>query len=218
MMPIGGGRSLLDIISRADVQNELRLDLRQRNAVADINQSKGGPVRVQARVESGNPGESPEEQVRKQLASQFGGIEEKLKSILKPEQFKRLLELDAQWRGPVALGDSRVAELAQLTPPHRAEINAIVNEYQRERSRIIFENSKVESQGDGTQRVMMRVQAPELHNPLSPVRKALDPLRKQTEEKILKVLEQAERERWAAVQGERFTFRADDPKGAASRY
>src|SRR5688572_16505063 len=115
MMPSGGGRSLLDVISRNDVQNELRLDLRQRNTVTELTQANGGPVRVQARVESSSEA-SPEEQIRKQLDSQFGGVEGKLKELLKPEQFKRLLELDAQWRGPVALGDPKVAERAQLTP------------------------------------------------------------------------------------------------------
>src|SRR5207244_8993331 len=133
MMPAGGGRSLLDVVSRADVQNDLHLDLRQRNAVNDLTQAKGGPVRVTARVDSNNPGDSPEDQIKKQLDSQYGGIEGKLKELLKPEQFKRLLELDVQWRGLVALGDPKVAERVQLTPPHRSEIANLVNLYQRER-------------------------------------------------------------------------------------
>ena len=217
MMPTGTGRSLLDVISRNDVQNELKLDLRQRNTVGELTQAKGGPVRIQARVESSSDA-SPEEQIKKQLDAQFGGIEGKLKELLKPEQFDRLLALDVQWRGPVALGDPKVADRAQLTPAHRREITEIVSAYQRERMQIIFDNSQVNQSGDGTNRVALAVKAPDLSNPLSPVRKKLDPLKKETEEKILRILDSGERERWNALQGERFTFRSDDPKGARSRY
>jgi hypothetical protein len=217
MMPSGGGRSLIDIASRTDVQNELRLDLRQRNAIADLSQARGGPIRVEARVQSPTDA-SPEEQIRKQLESQFGGIEGKLKELLKPEQFKRLLELDVQWRGAVSLGDPKVSERVQLTPPHRSEISRIVQEYQRERMQIIFEHSQVNQNEDGANRVQMMVRAPDLSNPLSPVRRKLDPLKKETEAKILGLLDAGERQRWNEAQGERFTFRADEKRGASSRY
>ena len=209
--------SLLDLIGRTDVQNELRLDLRQRNAVGELSLVRGAPIRAAARLNSPS-GESLEEQIRKQVDRQFDGIEAKVRDLLKPDQFKRLLELDAQWRGPVALGDARVAERVQLTAAHRSEIARIVGDYQRQRSQIIFEHAQVNRQGDGTDRVAMTVRAPDLTNPLSPVRKALDPLRKDTEEKILRILDAGEKERWNAAQGDRFTFRSDDRRGASSRY
>ena len=218
MIPGGDGRSLLDVVSRIDVQNEIRLTLRQRNAVGELTQSKGGPVRVTARVDSSTPGETPEEQIKKQLDSQYGGIEGRLKELLKPDQFNRLLELDAQFRGPIALGDRRVADRAQLSAAHNREIAQIVTDYQRRRMQIIFEHSQVNSQGEGSGRVAMRVQAPDLNNPLAPVRKKLDPLRKETEDKILTLLDAGEKERWSALQGLKFTFRADDPKGSHSRF
>ena len=72
--------------------------------------------------------------------------------------------------------DPKVAERVQLMPPHRGEITNIVNLYQRERMQIIFENSEVNHQGEGTDRVAFQVKAPDMNNPLSPVRKKLDSL------------------------------------------
>lgn len=206
--PQGSG-ALRALVMRPEVQNELRLSLQQKNALAEAFPS--GPrmgVRVQA--EGGGSEEEMRKKIQEQVAAQFAAMDDKLKEILKPEQTKRLRELDLQWRGPVALADGRIADEVRLSAEHRAEIGKIVSEYNRKRFEILRETAQVSTDGN-RQAIVLR--APESESPLSPRRKQLDAARKDAEVQILAVLSGEERAPWKSAQGAPFVFRKDQPGG-----
>jgi hypothetical protein len=210
---VSGGTNLLPLLKRPDVQSTLGLGLRQKNELNDVlNSPQKFTIKM---VDNGNLSDDErKKEMDKQIAAQLGGPEEKIKAILKPEQYSRLQELMLQWRGPIILGDAKVADRLKLEPEHRAQIAQIVSEYNAEKMKVMASLTQVSDSSDGAgnsgkvQR-MMRVNTQELENPLSPSYKALDGAKKDAEKRILAVLSSDEAAAWQKAQGAPFTFRTD---------
>jgi Spy/CpxP family protein refolding chaperone len=65
------------------------------------------------------------------MTTSMENMEKKVEKILSPKQMKRLLELDLQWRGPLAMSDKEVADKVDLSPEQRAEVEKLLQEYRQ---------------------------------------------------------------------------------------
>jgi hypothetical protein len=207
--------NLVRLLSRPEVQSHLRLTLKQKNALADLfNNPQRGRANIQITTQGQPDPAAIRQQIQDQIAARQGEQEKQIAEILKPEQMTRLHELDMQWQGPVALGDSKVAGEVKLSADHQKEIAGIVQDYQIKRQQALMElaQEQTESAPNGRRamrRIMLNTNV--LDNPLHPTRKKLDALRKEAEGKIIGLLSAEEKERWTKAQGEPFTFRKDQP-------
>lgn len=207
----GGGLSAL--VQRPDVQGALALGMRQRTAIRELF-AAGDQRRVMVSVQ-GDQSTTPDalqRQVDEQIRSQLTGRDNQIKAILKPEQWSRLLELDLQWRGPMALADDEVARRLEISAASRSRIASIVAAYNAEKSEVLASLSQTQqdTSPDGSRRVIaMRLDTSELDKPMSPARKRLEKAKREADARALEALTDEERGRWKAACGDPFTFRAD---------
>lgn len=214
------------LLQRAEVQNDLHLDLRQKKAIEELqSQSQAG---MRGRMQQAMQGIdfqqmrtlSPEARQAKMaeiqplmqaaMQSWQGELNDKIKAILKPEQVTRIYQLDKQRRGPLALADPKIADELKLTQEHRAEIQKIQQEFQQQQGELM--RSAFESmQGSGGFQPGQPPRFPDFTNKLSPWKQKMDKIRKAAEEKTLAVLNEQEKAAWKTANGEPFTFRADLP-------
>lgn len=214
--PVASARNPMGLLMRSDVQREIRLDLRQRNALAQLQQEMQTERRQRMieflREQRGEgPGDRRErmqqmrEQMRERNLAIVGELSEKVKAILKPEQVERLDQLDLQWRGPSALADARVAQQVGLGAAARGEVSRIVSEAARHRSEVMRELLEQWRQAGGPQ---VGPPPTEETAPLA-TRRALAAIQKESDGQVLAVLTPEEARRWREIQGEPFTFRRD---------
>ena len=156
-----GGISSL--IQRADVQGTLHLGIRQKNALSELfSQSTPGRVTVSVRGDQNSTPDSLQEQVEQQVRAQLGGHDAQIKAILNEEQWRRLQELSLQWRGPLALADTSVAQRVELSRDTRVAIEPFATRYNATKSEVFASLSQKQEDvsPDGSRRaVMMRVNA-----------------------------------------------------------
>lgn len=207
----------MGLLMRPEVQSEIRLSLKQRRALAALQEEAQITMREQiaANFRQDLRNLTPEERRQRiqelrngftaQMSPFQGELNPKVKAILKEEQIQRLHELDLQYRGPLALADSRVAEEVKLSPESRSEIAKIASEYQQEAQKTIQQAMQEWREKGGLQVAPF----PDFQNRLSPVGRKLHEARKNAEEDILSVLTPEEQYRWKDAQGKKFTFRSD---------
>lgn len=206
--------SLLPLIRRADVQQEIRLTLQQKDALADVLDSAKRPVRISVTADQNSTEADRQKQIADQIAAQLGAPEEKIKAALRPEQYDRLMQLLYQWRGPLILSDTPVADKLHVAPERRAQIGKAAAEYERVKQEVmasLTQQTEQNSPDGGRRAVMMRVDTSELSKPLSPAYKKLSAAKKQAEDAILAALSPDERAAWKTAQGAPFAFRQDLP-------
>jgi hypothetical protein len=210
---IGGGMEgprLRQLITRPDVQRGLELNLTQQNEIKELfADPNNGRVAVRLEATGATDPESLRKQAEEQIRAQQGSVEDKVKKILKPNQWDRFVELDLQWRGPLALATPKAAERLKIDNAHRAQIGQIATEYNMEKQDVMMKLA--ERNDDGNGRVMVRINTKALDNPQLPEVKQLKKAKEAAEKKILAVLSAEEKERWNKALGEPFSFRTDLP-------
>jgi hypothetical protein len=145
---------VMALVNRPDVQNNIHMDLKQKNALAQYQQQAQESVRQQMqqmfqnmraqggqgggrgqRGQRGQQDPAQRQQMREQMQAQRSAVQNKINTgltdLLKPEQAQRLHELDLQWRGVLSVADAKVADEAQISQEHRAAITTLLNEYQQ---------------------------------------------------------------------------------------
>jgi hypothetical protein len=144
-----GVSSTSNLLTRSDVRNELMLNGRQSEALADL--QSGFPAAIgqqmrdafqKMRDELGGASPqnmSPEE--RQQFGEQMrttmqeaqfavqADQDKKAEALLTPAQLKRLHELDLQWRGPLAVADAKTNEKLNLTPEQQTKFTDMLKEF-----------------------------------------------------------------------------------------
>ena len=218
----------MGLLMRPEVQSELRLNIRQKNALMQLMQQSAIQMRQSVATRFRDMRRlSPEErrarmeEMRATAAAPpylaQGDLTPQVRELLKPNQIERLYQLDLQYRGPLALGDPRTAEKVQLSPAHRAEIARIAAEYETQRQQAVQQYMAEVRETAAVQGVparpglIRRSSAAALQNRLSPVRQKIEDLRKDAEARVLALLSPEERQQWEAAQGPKFKFRADRP-------
>lgn len=216
----------MGLLQRPEVQNELHLDLKQKNAIADLQEQTRDGLRQRMRqaMQGLNPREmrnmTPEQrrqrmqelqpQIQAAMQSWQGELDAKIKAVLKPEQITRLYQLDKQRRGPLSMADAKVAEEVKLTPERRQAVQRVYQEYQQQQGDLMrqaFESMRQNAEARPNQ----PPEFPDFFSRLSPWKQKMDKIRKESEAAVLALLDADEKAGWKAATGDPFTFRADPP-------
>jgi hypothetical protein len=147
--------SLMSLLDRNDVKNEIGIDARQRDALNDLKQKSRAEMMDKIRTDVQNMRDkmkdmSPEER-RAQIQKMQGDrqdafsayqsdLDKRVEAILRPSQVKRLHELDLQWRGPLAMVDPSLSDKVGLDPEQHAKVNQLYQEYRNAQGKA-FQNA-----------------------------------------------------------------------------
>jgi hypothetical protein len=167
----GGGGSLA---TNASVQKELKMTDDQ------IEKAKAAVKDAFGKFKDDRPGKDATPEQRAEFAKKVGDATHKaLADILKPEQIKRLRQIELQQRGP---SDADAQKELKLSDDQKTKIKEIADK-SREEGREIFKNA----QGN-----------------FEEARDKMTKLRKATQEKELAVLSDAQKKQWKDMTGEAF--------------
>ena len=191
------------ILARTEVQSAIHLSLNQKNDLAEFLD----PNRPQMIKITATNGDAP------QITPGFGdGLDPKVEAALKPDQLKRLYEIDLQYRGPLAFSDPKVSSMFKLSPESRKAIEKISTAFgvkvgEAMRKAITEDSSENPEQDKVIRRIKMDKTI--LENPLSPVRRGVQAAKDEAEKGILEILTPEQKVAWTAAKGEPITFRTD---------
>jgi hypothetical protein len=178
----GGGGSLLSIVSNDGVQTELKLDDAKKAEVSKVAEELREQFRGGGRGQGGGGGQGRGE-FQARMQEQAKQAEEKLKTVLNEEQFKRLKQIQYQVVG--VLGAAQNADLAaalSLDDATKSKLAALSDE-QREAMRDLREAVE-----DGSvQRDAMATEA--------------EKVRKELEEKALALLSSEQKAKFTELVG-----------------
>jgi hypothetical protein len=173
------------------------------------------------------------------LSNLQGGQEEQIAKILTKKQVQRLIEIDIQWRGGLALAESVVADRLELDSDQRRDVEALLAEYRTKqieiRSRAVRRIFNVDESVSlstasgppneagaiivqtipggmpGADMFQFRMPDPRLiEQRVLEAQKEVERLLKPLEAKVLKLLSADQKARWKELQGEPFSFRKND--------
>ncbi|MCS6775993.1 MAG: Spy/CpxP family protein refolding chaperone [Chloroherpetonaceae bacterium] len=227
---MGGGMFNMDptqsskimLLQRDDVRTELGISARQREQMDQERQ------KAMEEMRNNRPpfdfqslqGLSPEErrakmqELREQMMPQMRAMGEqmaaRMEAVLTPAQQKRLAELDLQWRGPLALGDEKVASKVGLTPDQQRQIANILNEFrtgQMEVMRNAMGDFRPGGRGQGEPGGPPQFNPEEMRARFEATQREVQRIRKASEDKVVALLTAQQRQTWKTLQGKAFTFR-----------
>lgn len=209
------------LLRREDVQNELYLYSLQREFLTEfVNQTPGQiaarSIQYMPPVKYVDITKLSEEE-RKQWVAEIGQraaaqtkkfVEDErreVESVLRPEQKKRLHELDLQWRGILALADSRVADEINLSAENRKKIAETVADLEVQRINLISRASQEHKKNGASQQEFIN----DFDNTKSPLYQKRLALFQEFEERVFRLLSDEEKECWREALGKSFVFSDD---------
>jgi hypothetical protein len=189
--PLSGGSPAgsysRELLKRLDVQTELGLDTHQKGALAKFFSKSYVEVPLVSMFRDiSRLSDEERKQWRAEVHRQAAEVAAKImkenrrqmEEILRPDQRKRLIELDLQWRGILALGDRNLSESLEVSPAHHQRIAKIVAEFEVKRVSLHSETDSLRYQK----------------------------LLQETEPKVFAILSDEEKGRWAQAIGRPFLF------------
>jgi hypothetical protein len=215
----------MNLVHRPDVQQHLQLSFRQKQALADLQNNSRQEFMQRIRANFRNlrnltPQQRREQsqqlgqQMRETVTSFTGDLDKKTEAILTPAQLKRLHELDLQWRGPLALGDPKLAEEMQLTPQQRSDVNTEVQEFRQAQRKAIQEmatsfrrNRPAPNPNGGAANAPQPPNPEEIEAQRRAAEKDVEKARKVASQKTLALLTPEQVQYWRSLQGKPFLFR-----------
>lgn len=197
------------LLKRSDVRRGLHLTTKQKEALDQIHDDS-----AQGQITEDLIAEASPEMADAREQSRLASTGARLAELLKPDQVKRLCELDLQWRGLTALGDVDLQQQMKVDADFGTQITPILRDYKAKRQEIIDLARQADAKNaTGEQTVADLERSDTLDNTHSPERKKLDALKKDTEKKIAELLKPEEFARFNKAKGETFVFRKDIPGG-----
>jgi hypothetical protein len=178
------------LLKRTDVQNELGIDANQREALAKVLSESNAPAIVRTYPDMSRLSDEERKQwqaeinrqANKDIAFLMNEHRREVEGVLRPDQRKRLTELDLQWRGILALVDQSLSNRLGILPFHYNVIQQIVNAFEVKRINLSFVRPRLD-----------RYQKRQV-------------LLHETEQKVLAVLSDEEKGRWTQAIGKLFKF------------
>lgn len=147
------------LLKRKDVYSELSMSSKQREALDALEtksrdeigqtlQKSMQEMRAQMQQRGGGQPQTREERMAQMQArgqqmmltmnTAMDEIEKKSEALLTPGQRRRVHELDLQWRGPLALSETSVADQLDLTPEQRGEVAKLLQDYQQAQGKAMM--------------------------------------------------------------------------------
>ncbi len=189
-----------ELLKRADVQNELNLDAGQKDILAKLlNQSYSQvaarairdmpPIKYQNISKLSNEEQKKwEAEIGQQAAAQAVKLmneqRREVEEVLRPDQLRRLNEIDLQWRGILALVNRDLSDKLKISPENNKRISEIAADFEVKRLSLPDDSENADS-------------------PLYQKRLTLF---RETEERVLAILSDEEKARWAQAIGSPFNF------------
>jgi hypothetical protein len=178
------------LLKRTDVQNELGIDANQKESLAKVLSESNAPAIVRTYPDMSRLSDDERKQwqaeinrqANKDIAFLMNEHRREVEGVLRPDQRKRLTELDLQWRGILALVDQSLSDELRILPSHYKAIEQIVNAFEVKRINL----SSVRPRVDRYQKRQV--------------------LLRETEQKVLALLSDEEKGRWTLKIGEPFKF------------
>ncbi len=131
---------------------------------------------------------------------------QQMRSVLTPEQERRLAELVLQFRGPLALADPQVADQVGLSAPVRAAIQDVLAQASGETSRAISGALLARMRNFSARRQAGLPVSPASDSPKSAETARI---RAEAERAVIALLPSDEKARWEQAQGKTFSFEVD---------
>jgi len=170
------------LLSNASVQKELKLDTAQVEKVTELGtktREKMAGLREQLTDLQGQERMTKQQELMKPIN------EEAMKTaatILKPEQVKRLTQIELQQRGAMALSDPAIAKKLDITDEQTAKVKKILADQQSEMGEIR------QAAGNDFASMMPKITA----------------LRKETNTKVMALMTEDQKKTWKEMTGEPF--------------
>jgi len=181
-MGMGGGP--VNLLTNASVQKELKLDTAQVEKATELaskTREKMTSIREQVGDLQGQERMTKTQELMKPIN------EENMKAVaafLKPEQVKRLQQIELQQRGATALSDPVVAKKLSITDEQAAKVKTILADQQSEMGEIR------QAAGNDFAAMMPKITA----------------LRKETDTKVMALMTEDQKKTWKEMTGEPFTI------------
>src|SRR5579883_1895965 len=150
-----------------------------------------------------------------------GDMDKKIEAVLKPWQVKRLREIDLQWRGPLALTNTALADQVGLAPEQRAKLTEAAtalhdadNKARQDAMQQLMGNfaaQRAQAQASGAPMPRFTPPTPEQMQALATkVQDAHEKALKDANAKATAVLTPPQAQAWRALQGKPFRFPTND--------
>ena len=184
------------LLKRTDVQNELGIDANQREALAKVLSESNAPAIVRTYPDMSRLSDEERKQwqaeINRQAAKETAFImnerRREVEEILRPDQRKRLTEIDLQFRGILALGgDKSLSDRLGVSPEHQQRVAEILGDFKAKRLKLL--SSSEESENTNSLRYQERLM-----------------LLQEAEQKVLALLSDEEKARWSQAIGRPFKF------------
>ena len=221
--------SAMVLLQRDDVKSEIllsqrqgeQLDEAQKKAQEDMRKSFKDAMPDTSSMQNLSDDEKKEkmQEVRTKMqevartgqAAMSNDIDKKAQEVLRPDQIKRLRELDLQWRGPLALSDTKVAEKFGLTAEQKTKVTALVASYRKTQETMIADvMSSLRPKSDDPNTPPARPDPSAIMTKMAEAQEKLDKIRTEMGDKALEVLTDEQKTAWTTAQGKKFTFRKQD--------
>lgn len=196
--PFDVGESKLALLRYEQVMAEVKVTPEQKTEIEKIQKELRDQVTAGGRT--GNLSQEEREKLlekRKQAATES---DQKLASVLKPEQLKRLSEISFQQRGPAVLKDEAVAKELKLTPEQVTKVGEAITWGQEERRKLLSE----------------RGQGKRGREALAEMREKQEKVQKETETKVLAALTDAQKEQFVKLKGSPFKLDRSTLRGSSA--
>lgn len=179
----GGGKAML--LMNPDVQQELKLSEDQIAKVKELSQAVFEKLKDKLK-------DIPKDELREKFAEIAKAIGEEtdkaLKDLLKPDQTKRMRQLELQQRGYLAFTDAEVQKELKLADEQKETIKTLTDDARKQGEELF------QAKGDPKE-TMTKFQA----------------LRKDTLEKVMATLKEDQKKSWKELTGEPFEFKFRRP-------
>ncbi|MGC8641750.1 MAG: hypothetical protein ACP5XB_17930 [Isosphaeraceae bacterium] len=189
---LGGGGGIAMLLTNKSVQEELKLDASQ------IEKAKDLAAKVREKITAATEGLEGQERFAKmrEMSNELNTMAHNgAKEFLKPEQLRRVHQIQHQMQGPQAFADEHVASRLKLTDAQKSEIKTI-NEESMSQMRELFQGLQDDREG-----TMKKITA---H-------------RKATVEKIVAKLTDEQKTTWKNMLGSPFEIKFEPRPGGGGR-
>jgi len=221
----------MQLLQRTDVRNEIALDLKQQNALDELRTKSAQDLQSTMRQKVQEsfkdlqdvPPDQQADKIQNRL-EQFattmqefqGDVDKRTEAILRPNQIKRLHELDLRWRGLLALSDPKVAATLKLVPDQSGKVSGLVKEFMDGQQKaimtamapVISPNGAGQDGGAVSPQERMQQMQKKMNATLHS--KEMEKAKADIEAKLLTTLTPAQKEQWTAQLGAKFMFRKNE--------
>jgi Spy/CpxP family protein refolding chaperone len=187
LVPPSGTSIHFVLLQQKSVEQELKLTPDQVQRAQDVGEKQ---LKQLQGIRS-----LPREEAAQKLVEAHQTADKELQTVLSPEQFARLRQIGLQQMGPMTLGRPDVADAVGLTPEQRQKI--------RELHEQLIQSAMKGMQSDATGRAKLR----EIRAKISGLQDTIARVKaekKETEAKVLELLTDEQKAKWASEQGPRF--------------